>query len=104
MRFAPGIGSCWSLLHGIEDPSTSITATAERAFVEGMGGGCKVPISAYGALENNALVMVAMAASEDGDRMIKERMSLSPDDPRAAGRALADRASRRRSRGNTTGR
>ena len=91
VEFRSGDKELLELLRGIEDPLTSIAATAERSFVEGMGGGCRVPIAAYGAIENDALVMAAMAASEDGDRMVKERMSLSPEDPRAAGRALADK-------------
>ena len=91
VEFRSGDEGLIELLQSIQDPSSTITATAERAFVEGMGGGCRVPISAYGALENNALVMVAMAASEDGLTMVKERMSLSPDDPRASGRALAEK-------------
>ena len=90
VEFRSGDEWLFELLRGIQDPASSITATAERAFVEGMGGGCRVPISAFGSLEDDALKMVAMAATEDGDRMVKERMSLNPDDPIAAGLTLAD--------------
>ena len=90
VEFRSGDEWLFELLRSIQDPAANITATAERAFVEGMGGGCRVPISAFGSLEDNALKMVAMAATEDGDRMVKERMSLNPDDPIAAGLTLAD--------------
>ncbi len=90
VEFRSGDEWLFELLRGIQDPAANITATAERAFVEGMGGGCRVPISAFGSLEDDALKMVAMAATEDGDRMVKERMSLNPDDPIAAGLTLAD--------------
>ena len=90
VEFRSGDEGLFELLRSIQDPAASVTATAERAFVEGMGGGCRVPISAFGSLDNNALEMVAMAATQDGDRMVKERMRLSPDDPVAAGLTLAD--------------
>ena len=90
VEYRSGDEGLFELLQSIQDTASSITATAERAFVQGMGGGCRVPISAFGSLEDNALKMVAMAATEDGDRMVKERMSLSPDDPIVAGFTLAD--------------
>ena len=90
VEFRSGDDALRDMLHGIEDRAASVTATAERAFVEGMGGGCRVPIAAYGALEDGGLQMVAMAASEDGYNMVRERMRLSADDPLTAGFTLAD--------------
>ena len=79
------------LLSQLVDPATSIATAAERAFVEAMGGGCKVPIAAYAAVEGDTLVLVGMVASEDGAQMVKTRLELSADEPLAAGEALAEK-------------
>lgn len=79
------------LLSHIVDPQTSIAVTAERAFVEGMGGGCKVPIAAHASVEGNTLHMVGMVASEDGHQMVKTRLESTSEKPHEAGRALAEK-------------
>jgi hydroxymethylbilane synthase len=79
------------LLSQIVDPQTSIAVTAERAFVEGMGGGCKVPIAAHASVEGNTLHLVGMVASEDGLQMVKTRLESTPQKPREAGSALAEK-------------
>jgi hydroxymethylbilane synthase len=79
------------LLSQLEDPATSIATAAERAFVEAMGGGCKVPIAAYAVVEGDTLVLVGMVASEDGTQMVKTRLELPAQEPQAAGKALAEK-------------
>jgi hydroxymethylbilane synthase len=78
-----------AILAQIEDPQTSTAVAAERAFVEELGGGCKVPIAAHAWLEGNMLYMVGMVASEDGNQMVKTRLESDSDEPREAGSALA---------------
>src|SRR5512138_3891486 len=39
-----------NLLASLEDESTRKAVTAERAFLSGLGGGCSVPVAAYGRL------------------------------------------------------
>lgn len=78
-----------AILSQIEDPQTSTAVAAERAFVEEMGGGCKVPIAAHAWLEGNILHMVGMVASEDGNQMVKTRLESASDEPGEAGTALA---------------
>jgi hydroxymethylbilane synthase len=80
-----------NILSQIEDPQTSMAVTAERAFVDRMGGGCKVPIAAHAFLEGNILHMVGMVASEDGSQMVKTRLESTLDQPREAGSTLAEK-------------
>ena len=78
-----------AILSQIEDAQTSIAVTAERAFVEEMGGGCSVPIAAHASVEGKIVHMVGMVASEDGTQMVKTRLESASGEPREAGRALA---------------
>lgn len=79
------------LMSRLEDPPTRIAVTAERAFVERLGGGCRVPMAAYGAVNGNILNLVGMVISEDGKRVIKAQLEFPGEEPRAAGHALAER-------------
>ncbi len=79
------------LLYQIQDTRTSIAVAAERAFVEEMGGGCRVPIAAHALVDGEAIRMAGMAASEDGSRMVKTRLEAAIDGPQEAGRALAQK-------------
>ena len=79
------------LLSQIAVHQTIIAVTAERAFVDGMGGGCKVPIAAHASVEGNVLHLVGMVASEDGSQMVKTRLESTREQPREAGSALAEK-------------
>lgn len=74
------------LLHPIDHPPTRLAVTAERAFLQGLGGGCSAPVAAY-ASKNH---LVGLVASKDGQRVI--RISGEGDDPHALGSALARHA------------
>lgn len=80
-----------NILSQIEDRQTSIAVTAERAFVDAIGGGCKVPIAAHAFVEGAALQLVGMVASEDGTQMVKTRVESAPEQAHEAGRALAEK-------------
>ena len=78
------------LLTAIGDTTTCMAVAAERAFVEAMGGGCRVPIAAHAAVEGDAIRMVGVVSSVDGGEMIKTRLEVKAAEPDAAGRALAE--------------
>jgi hydroxymethylbilane synthase len=42
------------LLQAIDDADTRQAVSAERAFLQGMGGGCSAPIAAYGQVQEGA--------------------------------------------------
>lgn len=50
---------------------TSACATAERAVSRTLGGSCQVPLAAHAVLEGDAVVIRALVASPDGQRMIR---------------------------------
>jgi hydroxymethylbilane synthase len=55
------------MAHG---PST-LTIAAERAFLERLGGGCQVPIAAYGRLDGAELHLMALVINPDGTGVVR---------------------------------
>ena len=62
-----------SLLAALEDESTRKAVTAERAFLQGLGGGCAVPVAAYAVVSNQSSVisLTGLVISEDGRKAVK---------------------------------
>jgi hydroxymethylbilane synthase len=61
------------LLSVLEDVSTRKAVTAERAFLQGLGGGCAVPVAAYATNSNqsSAISLTGLVISEDGKTVVK---------------------------------
>jgi hydroxymethylbilane synthase len=82
------------LLSPIEDASTRLAVTAERAFLQHLGGGCAAPIAAnaQSAISHQppAISLTGLVASPDGRRVI--RVSGEGVDPLALGQSLAEQA------------
>jgi hydroxymethylbilane synthase len=83
-------------LRAIDDPTVRLAVTAERAFLQALGGGCSAPIAAHCTIDksNGAshLTINAVVASPDGTTVI--RVSGNDSDPVALARRLADEARR----------
>jgi hydroxymethylbilane synthase len=48
------------LLAALDDPAARVAATAERAFLARIGGGCQVPVAAYAQLENGTITLAGL--------------------------------------------
>ncbi len=69
------------LLSVLEDVSTRKAVTAERAFLQGLGGGCAVPVAAYAVtseqpalseVEGSSVIsLTGLVISEDGKKVVK---------------------------------
>ena len=57
----------------LEDAISRRTTTAERAFLSGLGGGCSLPVAAFGIQSNGSseIELVGLAASPDGKNLIR---------------------------------
>lgn len=73
----------------IDDPDARRAATAERAVLEGLGGGCAAPVGVTTDLGRG--VLTALVTSVDGTDSLTHstRLPASVDDCRAAGLSLA---------------
>ena len=78
-----------ALLATVNHTPTWAAVTAERAFVEATGGGCRVPVAAYAIESEGALEIRAMACLPDGSQIFRSALELPGDDPVAAGREAA---------------
>ena len=61
--------------------------SAERAFVESAGGGCRVPVAAYAVESGDALSVRAVACLPDGSRIYRAMVSAPAGDADGAGQA-----------------
>jgi len=81
------------LLAALEHNSTRNSVTAERAFLSGLGGGCSVPVAAYGNVKgqtSDVITLTGLVASIDGKQMIK--VSGEESNALELGKRLADEA------------
>jgi hydroxymethylbilane synthase len=58
------------LLAPLEDPDTRTTVTAERGFLDGLGGGCALPISAHAVVVGDQLRLWGRVSAPDGSTQI----------------------------------
>jgi hydroxymethylbilane synthase len=60
-----------TLVSAINDEPTWQCTTAERAFLQALGGGCRTPIAAIGTVSGNVLRLSGMVASTDGAHILR---------------------------------
>jgi uroporphyrinogen-III synthase len=78
-----------ALLEKIHHPETAAAATAERALLEAIGGGCQVPLGALATVRDGALHLRACACSPDGSQVVRAERSGAVDDPKGLGKTVA---------------
>jgi hydroxymethylbilane synthase len=75
----------------LEHDASRVAATAERRFLQRLGGGCLAPATAFGRIEAGQLHLRAVVGDADGTRLLREETRGDPADAAAAGRELAER-------------
>ena len=86
-----GDGRMRDLMAALEHPATRCAVTAERAFLEALGGGCQTPVAAYAVCEGDRLELTAFVASVSGDAAFQCTQSGPAADPtRLAQEALSE--------------
>ena len=78
------------LLTDLHDPASFAAVSAERSFLEALGGGCQVPIGALGLRFDRKLRLWGLVASPDGGRVVRGDLTGNMTDPEGLGRSLAD--------------
>jgi hydroxymethylbilane synthase len=77
-------------VQSLNDGSSSIAIAAERSFLNRLGGGCQVPIAAFGQIVGTTLCIDGMVATLDGKRLIRHRMEGPLEKAEKLGMELAD--------------
>ena len=79
------------LLSSLNHKPTELTVRAERALLERLEGGCRVPIAGHGRLEGDSIFLTGMVSEVDGSRMIKDEIIGAAENPEDLGVRLAER-------------
>ena len=79
----------FSLLNEMQHQPTQIALIAERAFLNALGGGCKVPVAAYASIDGDAVNLISVASDHEGTRLYKVQSTDSISDPVEAGLNIA---------------
>jgi hydroxymethylbilane synthase len=99
--FVPAIGqgalaietrndSTAAILAALDDPSTRVAVTAERAFLHRVGGSCRTPLAAHATIHGESMTLRALIASPDGSRVVRGERTGRPAQGAAMGVDLAD--------------
>jgi hydroxymethylbilane synthase len=81
-----------ALLAPLDDAATRAAVEAERAFLGALGGGCSVPVAAYGVLDGGLLHVRGRVTAIDGSRQIDVEVQGAPSQAQQLGRQLAHMA------------
>jgi hydroxymethylbilane synthase len=74
----------------LNDPASSIAISAERAFLKRLGGGCQVPVAAFGRTVGAILQIDGMVGTIDGKRLIRHHVEGSIEEAESLGIQLAE--------------
>ncbi len=63
------------LLKFLHDEAAATAATAERAFLARVEGGCQVPVGVYAETDGDNITIEAVIASLDGKRLLRDKIT-----------------------------
>jgi hydroxymethylbilane synthase len=79
-----------NLLSELNHAPTATEVTAERAYLRALGGGCRLPIAAYGLIEKQRLTLEGLVAAPNGTTVIRDKVWGEIDEAEEMGKKLAD--------------
>ena len=81
-------GAVNELIAFLSHPESAMAVAGERAFLRRLGGGCQVPIAAYGEVRGGGLSLRGLVARLDGSQLF--RAEAEGEDPERVGELLAE--------------
>ena len=63
-----------NLVRTMEHSPSRRAITAERAFLESLGGGCQMPVGAYARVDGETMVLTVFAAAHDGSGTFRSKV------------------------------
>jgi hydroxymethylbilane synthase len=79
------------LVSTLEDPTSRLCVTAERALLRALGGSCQVPVAGKAVLNGDLLRIEARIANLDGTQMLSESLVGPASQPAQLGLALGQK-------------
>ena len=80
-----------ALVSSIDCTEVHNCIAAERVFLHELGGGCLIPIAAFGTVEEAELRLKGMVCSPDGRTIISDEIKGELSNPTAVARALVEK-------------
>jgi hydroxymethylbilane synthase len=77
-------------IHFLNDPPSAIAISSERALLKKLGGGCQVPIAAFGQTVGPHLKIDGMVGTIDGKRLIRHHLEGQMTEAETIGIELAE--------------
>ncbi|MGP8154333.1 MAG: hydroxymethylbilane synthase [Smithella sp.] len=74
----------------LNDATTAVEVTAERFFLQALGGGCRLPIAALGKLDGQRLSLEGMIAAPNGTTVIRDKINGAKEEAKELGEKLAE--------------
>jgi hydroxymethylbilane synthase len=78
------------LLAKLNHLPTNTEVTAERSFLQALGGGCRLPIAAYGKLAGDRLTLEGLVAASQGTVVIRDKVQGTVAQADELGKKLAE--------------
>ncbi len=75
----------------LNDEESRLRATAERAFLKALEGGCQVPLAGYSEIKDGKLILTGFISDLEGKRYFKDFIEGSPVEAEDLGIELAER-------------
>jgi len=75
-----------NILRTVSDENSFAEAKAERAFMNEVGGGCKIPLGAFAHVEGKTIRILGSIISPEGKKRVNVRDEGPVEDPDSAGR------------------
>lgn len=78
------------VVKAIEDANTRACATAERALLARLGGGCHIPVGAFAQTKEESLLLAGLVADSDGITVLRENIEGNAGEAESLGARLGD--------------
>ena len=78
------------IMEKLDHYDTRVCVTGERAFLKQIQGSCHIPVACFGKIVSSEIVLTALVASEDGKKLIREKIISSMDQVANSGKKLAN--------------
>ncbi|MRR16624.1 MAG: hydroxymethylbilane synthase [Deltaproteobacteria bacterium] len=78
------------ILAALSHVPTATEVAAERSYLRALGGGCRLPIAAYGLIEGGRLTLEGLVAAPDGSSYVRDKVWGGLHESEAMGKRLAD--------------
>lgn len=79
-----------AILAKLNHAPTAAEITAERSFLLHLGGGCLLPIAAFGKFENDKLTLEGLVAAPNGESVIRDKVRGTVAEAEELGKSLAE--------------